>query len=76
MDHPPCSLDLAHSVFHIFVPFKKHLAGKQFTIDSDVKQAVTSWLQTLHPNFFCTNIQALVPMQDRSLNVNGDYVEM
>jgi len=28
-------------------PINKHLAGKQFATDTDVKQAVTSWLQAL-----------------------------
>jgi hypothetical protein len=33
-------------------PLKKHLAGKQFATDANMKQAVTSCLQTLYINFF------------------------
>jgi hypothetical protein len=42
----------------------KHLAGKRFTTDADVKQVVTSWLQTLDTDFIYTAIQALVPHND------------
>jgi len=34
-------------LFHFFGPLRKHLAGKRYAIDADVKQAVTSWLDTL-----------------------------
>jgi hypothetical protein len=44
--------------FHLFGLLKKHLAGKQFATDANVKQAVTSRLQLLDTNFFYTGIQA------------------
>jgi hypothetical protein len=31
----------------------KHLAGKPFLTDIDVKQVVTSWPQTFDVDFFC-----------------------
>ena len=34
--------DIALCDFHLFEPRKKRLAGKRFTEDADVKQAVTS----------------------------------
>jgi len=37
--------------FHQVRPLKKHLTGKQFAPDTDKKQAVISWLQTLGTNF-------------------------
>jgi len=36
---------------------KKYLPVKQFAVDADMKQAFTSWLQTLDSNFFCTRMQ-------------------
>ena len=45
MDFHPCSYGLEQSDFQLFEPLKKHLAGKQFATDDQVKQAVTSWLQ-------------------------------
>jgi len=64
------------SDFNLFAPLKKHLAGKRFATDADVKQAVTSCLSTLNTNFFCGGIKALVPRRDRRLNVDGEYVEV
>jgi hypothetical protein len=40
-------------------------------VDADVKQAVTSLLETLEADFFCAGMQDLVP----GLNVAGNYVE-
>jgi hypothetical protein len=63
------------SDFHLFLPIKKHLAGKQFATDADVKQAATFSLQTLGTDLFYAGIQAVVPRWDRCLNVNGHYVD-
>jgi hypothetical protein len=49
------------SDFNFFGPLKEHLTGKRLATDTDMKQAVTSWLQTLDTDFFCMGIQALVP---------------
>jgi hypothetical protein len=43
----------------------KHLAGKAYATDADVKQAVTSWLRKLDTNFFSAGIQAFVPQWDK-----------
>jgi hypothetical protein len=52
---------------HIFGPHKKHLADKWFASDANVKQAVSSFLQTLDMNFFYAGIQALVAQQEKCL---------
>jgi hypothetical protein len=61
---------------HLNGPHKKHLAGKQFAADTDMKQALTSCLQTLGMVSLYTGIQALVPWWDKCLNVNSSYVEV
>jgi len=38
-------------------PRKKLVEGKQFATDADVKQAVTSWLQTPDTHFFYAGIR-------------------
>jgi hypothetical protein len=43
-DHPPYSLNLAPSDFHLFGPLPKNLGRKKFVTDTDIKQAVTSLL--------------------------------
>jgi hypothetical protein len=40
------------SNFHLFVSLEKHLAVKLFVTDANMKQAVTSWLQTSDISFF------------------------
>jgi hypothetical protein len=49
------------SDFVVLEYIKKHLAGKRFAADAEVKQAVASWLQTLDTIFICARIQALEP---------------
>jgi hypothetical protein len=57
MNHPPYSLVCPLSNFHLFSPFKEYLAGKRYATDPNVKQAITSWLQTLEPIFFNARIK-------------------
>ena len=40
--HPPYSPDLAPSDFFLFPKIKKHLAGKRFANDEDLKDAVVT----------------------------------
>jgi len=49
-------------------PFKKHSSVKGHATDTDVEQAVTTWLQTLDTDFFCDEIQALVPQWVKCLS--------
>jgi hypothetical protein len=41
---------------HLFGPINKHIYGKRFATDADVKEAVTSWLQAFDPDFFYVGI--------------------
>jgi len=41
-----------------------------------VKQTLTSWLQTLDTDFFCTGQQAFLPQREKCLNVSVDYLEV
>jgi hypothetical protein len=49
----------------------KNQAGKHFA-KYHLKQAVTSWLQTLDTCFFSAKIRVLVPWCDKCLNFSGD----
>jgi hypothetical protein len=44
LDHPPYSLDLVPSNFHLFLHVKKHLTGKRFD-DDDELQEVMTWFK-------------------------------
>jgi hypothetical protein len=56
-DQPLYTPRLMLSGFHLF-GLIKHLAGKWFAADINMKQAVTSWIQTFDTNFFYAGMQA------------------
>lgn len=72
MYHPLYSPDLTPKDFHLFGPLKKQLVGKRSATDADMKQAVTSQIQTHDTDLFYTTIQALVPWWYKYLNVSGE----
>jgi len=47
--------------FHLFRLLKKHKASKNFATDTNMKQAVPSWLQTPETDFFYARTQVLMP---------------
>jgi len=51
LDHPPYSLDLAPSYYHLFPGLKKKLTGRHFLSDAEVIAAVETWLDG-HPSEF------------------------
>ena len=49
----------------------KLLPGEKFATDTDVKQAVTYWLQTLYDDFFYSATQSILSVKvGKCLNVN------
>ena len=56
--------------------FEKALTGKLFASDTDVKQAVISWLQTNETDCCYDGIYAMVSGWDKCLNVIGGCVEV
>ena len=76
LDHPPYSLDLAPSNFHLFLHLKKRLAGKKFDDDDDdVQEEVMTWFKAQAVDFYNSGIQKLVPRLNKCLDNAGDYVE-
>jgi histone-lysine N-methyltransferase SETMAR len=45
LKHPPYSPDLAPSDYQLFGPMKEYLRGQKFADDSEVMEAVQSWLK-------------------------------
>jgi hypothetical protein len=64
------------SNFPLFVTLKEHLPGKRLATNADVKQVVTSSLQTFDTDYFYVGMATMVLQCDRCLNVNDDYVEV
>jgi hypothetical protein len=73
LDCLPYGHKLVPSDFHLFGPFKKPFSGKTFPADANVKQAVTSWLQTVDTDTHYVRMKSLVSGGDKCLNINGDF---
>ena len=52
LDHPPCSLVLAPSDYHLFPGLKKQLKGHHFSSDTEVIAAAETWLDGRPSEFF------------------------
>jgi hypothetical protein len=72
MNRTPYCPDIANGGLRLFEPIKRQKAGKYFATDPDVKEAVTSWLQTLNTSFFYARMYPLVLGWNKCINVNGD----
>jgi len=76
MDHAAYSPDLAPRAFHYFGPLKTKLVGKRFATDTEVKQAVTSWLQTIGTDLWYVGETSFGVRSDQCSNVNEEYLEV
>jgi histone-lysine N-methyltransferase SETMAR len=70
--HPPYSLNLAPSDYHISGPLKEALRGCRFSSNEGVKEAVHTWLRE-QPKSFSAGI--LVEQYNKCTVLQGDYVE-
>jgi len=58
LDHPPYSLDLALSDYHLFPGVKKQLNGRRFSSDTEVIAAAETWLDGQTSEFFVSGLQS------------------
>jgi hypothetical protein len=73
LSQPSYSPDFAPSDFHFFPRLKRDLKGTHFTLDDEVKQAVT-WIKQRTPEFI-DGIHKLVLRWEKCIERQGDYVE-
>ncbi|GFS63547.1 histone-lysine N-methyltransferase SETMAR [Trichonephila clavipes] len=73
--HPPYSLDLAPSDFHLFPALKKNLLGRRFGGNTEFKKVVKHFFPMQNPEFFLEGFLKLIKRDDKCLNVLGTYVE-
>jgi len=85
LEHPPYSLDLVPSDFHVFPAIKDRLFGHKFAGDEDVKTAVTRWFISGCPEFYeaganwphkCTNSLILVGtmLKNKVVSIDNTYL--
>jgi len=75
LNHPPYSPDLAPSDYHLFTSLKKHMGGKKFSADEEVKGAVDKWTKEMAAEFYEAGIKKLICRLTTCIERNGDYVE-
>jgi hypothetical protein len=59
------------SYFHLFGLLKKHLAGKRFPTDAEMRQAVAFRVPNVDTDFFLRHNARLGATVERTLNVVG-----
>ncbi|GFW34467.1 histone-lysine N-methyltransferase SETMAR [Trichonephila clavipes] len=59
LDHPPYSLDLEPSDFHLFRYLKSHLGGKSFHDDDEIKDEVEIWFRQQAATFYAVGYKSL-----------------
>ena len=75
LSHPPYSLDLAPSDFHLFRYLKESLRGRAFEDDEDVTVAVNEWIEERDENFFLEGVKTLEQRWEMCVALRGNYVE-
>lgn len=73
--HPPYSPDLAPSDFYLFPKLKKHLRGRQFSSDEELKETISEFFEGLPKEFFSEGIALLEKRWTKCVSVKGSYVE-
>jgi hypothetical protein len=71
LGHPPYSLYLVPSSFHLFPKVKEFLGGKQMATNGEIKETVMDWLNRLAANLYDEEIVKLVQRLEKCLNCNG-----
>jgi len=77
LQHPPYSLDLAPTDFHLFGPLKESLGGIiKFENDEDVQQHVIQFLRAADKHFYAVcSFSQLIERWERCIELHGDYLE-
>jgi len=75
LDHPPYSLDLAPSDYHLFPGLKKQLKGHHFLSNTEVIAAAATWLDGQPSEFFLSSSQKLEQRPKKCIELRGEYVE-
>ena len=73
LSHPPYSLDLAPSDYHLFLSLPNFFRGKKFK-NKDIKQALVNFFTSKDEIFFKNGIYKLLARWQEVINNNGNYI--
>ena len=74
LSHPPYSLDLAPSDYHLFRSLRNHLVKKQFDDQAQLKSDLENFFSSLSRKFFEDGILDLPNRWEYVIDNNGIYV--
>jgi len=75
LDHPPYSLYLAPSDYHLFPGLKKQLKGCHFSSYAEVISATETCFDRQPSKFFLSGLQKLQQRAKKCTELRGEYVE-
>jgi len=74
LPHPPYSPDLAPSDYHLFVALDRHMGGKQYANQDDLKTDLANFFVAQPPEFYWNGIHSLHKRWREVVEANGDYI--
>ena len=72
---PPYSPDIAPSDYYLFSNLKRHLRGRIFGDDLELKEAVEEWFESKDSTFYKNGILSLCDRWSRVIHVKVQYIE-
>jgi histone-lysine N-methyltransferase SETMAR len=74
LDHPPYSLDLAPSDYHLFRSLQNCLNNKKFERFEEVNDAILAYFESKPRSFYKARIEKLVTRWEMVIASNGNYI--
>jgi histone-lysine N-methyltransferase SETMAR len=74
LDHPPYSLDLATSDYHLFRSLYNHLNKKKFERFEEINDAILAYFESKPRTFYEAGIEKLVTCWEMVIASNGNYI--
>jgi histone-lysine N-methyltransferase SETMAR len=74
LDHPPYSLDLAPSSYHLLRSLQNHLNNKKFERFEEVNDAILAYFEPKPRSFYKAGIEKLVTRWETVIASNGNYI--
>ena len=75
LPHPPYSLDLAPSDYHLFRSMQNALTRMRFTSEQSIKKCLDSFLASKPTQFFWDGIHKLPERWEKVIDFDGQYFE-
>jgi hypothetical protein len=75
LEHPPCSPDVAHSVFFLLTKIKEILKGRHFEDTDDIRSNTTAALKAIPQNQFQNCFEGWTRCWHQCIASQGEYFQ-